>query len=234
MRFCKSAVIIALSLASPAVLAADLGLRGSAPPMEPRLPYVAFYDWTGFYLGANIGYGWTSGSGNMTLAGVPGTYSGSGNGVLGGLQAGYNWQSGALVFGVETDIQVSGARGDVNGVAGAAVVTGSAKTPYFGTIRGRLGYAADSWLLYVTAGGLYGKSTLDGVVSTTGPFSASSTYWTYVVGGGAEFALWNRWTAKLEYLYAGTPSSAPVSPATTSLSGSGHTHIVRTGVNYRF
>jgi outer membrane immunogenic protein len=202
--------------------------------MEPRLPHVPFYDWSGFYLGANIGYGWTRGSGDMALAGVPGTFSGSGNGLLGGLQAGYNWQSGAFVFGLETDIQASGGRGDVNGLAGAAVAAGSAKTPYFGTIRGRLGYAADRWLLYVTGGGLYGKSTLDGTVSISGPFSSSATYWTYVVGGGAEFALWSRWTAKLEYLYAGTPSKAPAPPGTTSLSGSGSTHILRTGVNYRF
>jgi len=242
VRFRKSTFILGFSLsaslgsllAAPAAFAADLGLRGSGPAFEQRLPYVAFYDWTGFYLGANVGYGWTRGSGNMALAGIPGTFSGSGDGLLGGLQAGYNWQSGAFVLGLETDIQASGGRGDINAVAGPLAATGSAKMPYFGTIRGRLGYAADNWLLYVTGGGLYGKSTLDGTVSTFGPFSSSATYWSYVVGGGVEMALWSRWSAKLEYLYAGTPSNVPAPPAASSVSGSGSTHILRTGVNYRF
>jgi len=198
------------------------------------VPYVPIYDWTGFYLGANIGYGWTSGSGTVTFAGVPGPYSGSGDGVLGGIQAGYNWQVNSFVLGLEADIQASGGRGDVNGTAGAAVINGTGKVPYFGTIRGRIGYAFDRWMLYATGGALYGKGTLDGTVSTTGPFSASATYWTYVVGGGAEFALWDRWTAKLEYLYAGSPSDVPVPPGTNSVSGNGHSHVVRAGVNYRF
>ena len=51
---------------------------------------------------------------------------------------------------------------------------------------------------------------------------------------GVEMALWSRWSAKLEYLYAGTPSNVPAPPAASSVSGSGSTHILRTGVNYRF
>lgn len=237
MRHYGSALLLASILVSPAAFAADLARPIPAPmPVKgiPYAPYAPFYDWTGFYLGANIGYGWTSASGTITFAGVPGPYSGSGNGLLGGVQAGYNWQTGSLVFGLEADIQASGGRADVNGTAGAAVITGTGKMPYFGTIRGRLGYAFDRWMVYATGGALYGKSTLDGTVSTTGAFSTSATYWTYVIGAGTEFALWDRWTAKLEYLYAGTPSDVPVPPGTGNISGSGRSHALRAGLNYRF
>lgn len=234
MRMTSYALVAAAVLASPCAFAADL-----ARPMPvkgvPYAPYVpAAYDWSGFYGGLNVGYGWSSGSGTITMGPVSGPYSASGNGILGGVQLGYNWQSGAFVFGVETDFQASGGKGDVNGNAGPIGITGSAKTPWFGTIRGRIGYAFDRWMVYATGGGVYGKATLDGTVSTTGAFSSSSTYWTYVVGGGAEFALWGNWTAKLEYLYAGPPNSTPVPPGTTALSGNGRTHVVRTGLNYRF
>jgi outer membrane immunogenic protein len=211
--------------------AADLPAR---MPVK-AVPYVpAAYNWTGFYVGANLGYGWSSGSGTITIGGASGPYSGSGNGLLGGVQLGYNWQAGAAVFGIETDFQASGGRGDVNATAGATAVTATAKNPWFGTIRGRLGWAFDRWMVYATAGGLYGKATLDGTVNTTGPFSASTTYWTWVVGGGVEAALWDRWTGKIEYLYAGSPTDVPVPPGTTALSGSGHAHVLRAGLNYRF
>lgn len=235
MRMTTYALVAAAVFASPSAFAADL-----ARPMPvkgvPYAPYVpAAYDWSGFYGGLNVGYGWSSGSGTITMgAAGSGPYSASGNGILGGVQLGYNWQTGSLVFGVEADFQATGGKGDVNGSAGATTFTGSAKTPWFGTARGRIGYAFDRWMVYATGGAVYGKGTLDGTVSTTGPFSASSTYWTYTVGGGAEFALWGNWTAKLEYLYAGSPSSAPVPPGTTALSGSGRTHVLRTGLNYRF
>ena len=57
----------------------------------------------------------------------------------------------------------------------------------------------------MTGGGLYGKSTLDGTLSTTGPYSSSATYWTWTAGAGIETMLSDRWSAKLEYLYAGKP-----------------------------
>jgi len=234
MRMTTYALVAAAVFASPSAFAADLA-RPMPVKAVPYAPYVpAAYDWSGFYGGLNVGYGWSSGSGTLSMGPVAGPYSGSGNGILGGVQLGYNWQSGAFVFGVETDFQASGGKGDVTGTAGPIAITGSAKTPWFGTIRGRIGYAFDRWMLYATGGGVYGKATLDGTVSTTGAFSSSTTYWTYVVGGGAEFALWGNWTGKLEYLYAGSPDSTPVPPGTTALSGSGRTHVVRTGLNYRF
>jgi outer membrane immunogenic protein len=195
------------------------------------------YNWTGFYVGANLGYGWGDGDGTIGIAGVgTGPISGDGNGILGGLQAGYNWQNGSFVFGVEADIQASGASGDVTGSPGAATLTAEADNPWFGTIRARVGIANDRWLWYVTGGGLYGKSELEGTVSPPGggDFSSSETYWTWTVGAGIEAALWDRWTAKFEYLYVDKPGDVPVPPGTTSLSGDISSHIIRAGLNYHF
>lgn len=208
--------------------AADLG---GPPPQFYAPPALT---WNGFYVGGNIGGAWSNGNGTITMGGASGSISGSGDGVLGGLQAGYNWQSGGFVAGLETDFQGSSGKGSGDAAVGATTVTGTAKTPWFGTVRGRVGYATGRWLFYVTGGGLYGESTLDGTVSTTGPFSSSATYWTWTAGGGVEAFLWDRWSAKLEYLYAGSPTNAPVPPGTTNLTGSASTNIVRVGLNYHF
>ncbi len=212
-----------------ALHAADIPARvyHKAPAFVPQ------FSWTGFYVGANLGWGWSDGDGTITAGAASGPYSGSGDGILGGVQAGYNWQVGSIVFGIEADIQASGGEGSVSGVAGATTFTGTAKTPWFGTLRGRLGYAFDRTMLYATGGLVYGHAKLDGVSSTTGAFSASENYWSWTIGGGIEHALWSNWSVKAEYLYVGTPSDTPVPPG-TAVDGSLHGHILRAGLNYRF
>jgi outer membrane immunogenic protein len=223
-----SAFILAPSLAS----AADLGTR--MPTKAPLMP-VAF-SWTGFYVGGNIGWGWSSGDGTFDGLGPVGVpVSGDGNGFLGGGQVGYNWQTGPVVFGIETDFQGSSGSGDLNGAAGGVSITGGTlKTPWFGTIRGRLGYAWDRWMVYVTGGGAYGHLDYSGTLSTTGAFSSSTDYWTWTAGGGIEASLWDHWSAKLEYLYVATPDRFPVPPGTTNVDGTTNTNIVRVGLNYHF
>jgi outer membrane immunogenic protein len=231
--------VAAFALASmQAATAADLPRRAVMAPAAAPVPYVVpAYSWTGFYAGGNLGWGWGDGDGTIGITGVgTGPTSGSGDGFLGGVQAGYNWQNGAFVFGVETDIQASAAQGDVTGSPGAATLTAESKHPWFGTIRGRIGYANDRWLWYVTGGALYGEAKLSGTVSApgAGAFSSSQSLWSWTLGGGVETALWDRWSAKLEYLYVGTPSDVPTPPGTTSISGDTSSHIVRAGLNYHF
>jgi outer membrane immunogenic protein len=219
-------------LAGPAAFAADLPAPGPVYKAAPI--YAPAFSWTGFYVGANAGWGWTSGDGTITLGGAPGSFSSSADGFLGGAQLGYNWQAGNLVYGLEADFQGGTGKGDINTTAGAATIASTAKVPWFSTFRGRLGYAFDRSMIYATGGAVYGKSTLEGTVSTTGAFSSSATFWTWTVGVGYERMFWDRWSAKVEYLYAGKPSDAAVPPGTTDLSGSAHTNIVRVGVNYHF
>lgn len=228
MKFNFGLGIAAVTLMlSSAAAAADMPRKG-LPPVQ------TFYNWTGFYVGANAGYGWVNGSGTITMGGASGPVSGSGHGIFGGLQAGYNYQIGSIVLGVEADGQYSGQKGTFNGSAGANSFTSTATVPWFATARARVGYAFDRTMVYVTGGGLYGDSKLDGTSTLSGPFTASKTYFTYTVGGGIETALWGRWTAKLEYLYVGTPNHIPVPPGTTNITGSVTTHLLRAGLNYRF
>ena len=223
--------ISALAFATTSAFAADLPAR--MPAKAPAYIPLA-YTWTGFYLGGNFGWGWSSGDATTVLGGVTGTTSGTGNGALGGLQAGYNWQTGALVFGVETDIQLSGGSGNFTGSNGAITTTGTAKNPWFGTIRGRLGYAfAPRWLAYVTGGGAYGENKIDGTIGGAG-FSSSANFWTWTVGGGIETAVWDRWTAKIEYLHFGKPDNVPLPPGVTLVPGNAHGDLIRGGLNYHF
>jgi outer membrane immunogenic protein len=227
------------SLAVALIASTALGFAAAAsaadlPQKAPQQYYAPAFTWSGFYVGADAGWGWTSGSGTITMGPASGPFSASGNGFLGGIEGGYNWQFGSYLVGLEADIDGSSGSGNLTGNAGANSITGTAKTPYFGTFRGRFGYAADRWLYYLTGGMVYGDGKLDGTSSVTGAFSSSATYWTWTLGAGVEAFIWDRWSAKIEYLYAGKPSSVPVAPGTTDVSGSSNTSIVRVGLNYHF
>jgi outer membrane immunogenic protein len=221
--------------ATSSVLAADL--PGPAPYYKsppPAAVYAPVFSWTGFYIGGNAGWGWSKGDGNIAFGGPSGSFSGDGNGFLGGVQIGYNWQAGNWVYGLEADFQGSAGKGDVSGGAGAVTFSGDSKTPWFATARGRIGYAFGRSMVYGTGGAVYGKSTLDGTIAPGGSFSDSTTYWTWTAGLGYETMLWDRWSAKLEYLYMGTPSDVPVPPGTSHVDGSANTSVLRVGLNYHF
>lgn len=118
------AIAGAASLLATSALAADL-----APHMYTKAPapIVAVYDWTGFYIGGNVGYSWGRSSTNEAFTdALTGTILSAAtakfnlNGVIGGGQAGYNWQRDRWVFGLEADIQGSGEKGSTNAVCPGA------------------------------------------------------------------------------------------------------------------
>jgi outer membrane immunogenic protein len=223
-----------------ALIVSEIGAAAAAdvaplpPPLPPPIPVVRIFSWTGFYIGGNAGWGRTNGSGTFTsaLGADPFTVSSS-NGFLGGAQAGYNWQVGSFVLGAETDFQGTTASGSLGATTGPTI-SATAKTPWFGTVRGRVGYAIERVLVYATGGALYGDSAWNGTVSTAGSFSSSTTFWTWTAGAGVEMAFGDCWSAKVEYLYAGTPSTTPTIPTITAVSGNPNTNIVRAGINYHF
>ncbi len=227
-----------------AMLVGSIGVASAAdmgpPPFEPPPPVVyapmpQIFSWTGFYVGGNAGWGWTNTSGTFSTAAGTGSFSGTGNAFLGGVQAGYNWQTGPFVIGAEVDFQGTTASGSVNASAGPAI-TSTEKLPWFGTLRGRVGYAADRILFYATAGGLYGDCSLSGTVPGVGSFSNSTTFWTWTAGAGVEWAFYGCWSAKFEYLYVGSPSKFPAVPTVTTvaLDNSSNTNLFRAGINYHF
>jgi outer membrane immunogenic protein len=248
--------------------AADLGPMVTKAPPAP-----VYYNWTGFYLGVNLGGSWGRQTADVFEDGVN-VFSASTNpdGVIGGGQIGYNWQFApwfgwgtGTVLGIEADIQGSGQRDDhdfsvlapgalLPALAGDTL-TGDVtdKLEWFGTVRGRIGIAFDRFLPYFTGGWAFGDRKFDGTVSAldaAGATIASSTFSTssnmtdgWTVGGGFEWAFWDHWTAKFEYLYIdfGNANNLNnftfVTPAGTtgSVSTSHFTdNVLRAGVNYRF
>ncbi len=235
--------------------------------------------WTGFYVGGNIGYGWGSSDSETDVSGLGlGRFAFahsdplSLNGVLGGAQIGYNWQTASpWVYGLEADWQGSGERANqsysdaYSGSGGllGVVATGTGNTNYdasiawFGTARGRIGYAWDRVLIYGTGGLAYGQVRLDGTLmdsgttlilcgpsctptpySGTAPFSASRVNAGWTLGAGVEGALVGNWTWKAEYLYVDLGSlnlsAAGPAPTTINVHANFTDNIVRFGFNYKF
>jgi outer membrane immunogenic protein len=199
--------------------AADLPVYSKAPPVA------VVFDWTGGYIGTNVGYSWGRGVTDGTVTGTqtivatraativnPVSLPLSGradvNGFIGGGQFGWNWQRGTFLYGLEGDIQLSNERGsgDVCTVAGcpagSSVFTRDYKLDWFGTARGRLGYLpAERLLLYVTGGLAYGNFSGSSwtLPLDVGTWSQLRAGWT--VGAGVEAMLGNNWSVKFEYLY---------------------------------
>jgi outer membrane immunogenic protein len=259
LKLVLMAGVASVALAS-AALAADLPTR-KAPP-APYVPVVAPFSWTGFYVGANVGGIWGSGSssvnavynGNPVASGYFPTSVGSGSsGWLGGGQAGYNYQIGQTVLGIETDFQGSSNShsstftGATYGapINGALTYTTERNLDWIGTTRARLGFSPmpdNHLLLYATGGLAYGGGNAS--ISATAPNGASwyasnsSTEVGWTIGGGAEYALTQNWTVKAEYLYYSLQSANFSTPVTDNLvfnakvSPAGS--IARVGVNYKF
>jgi outer membrane immunogenic protein len=173
--------------------AADM-LRGSA--MSVPLP--AFYNWTGFYIGGQGGYG--GGTFDVTPRGadIDGWFAGG--------QVGFNWQSGRSpwVFGVEVDSAFADIGRDVNDVTSYAFASAFSTINYFGTARIRVGYAIDRAMVYGTGGVAWAHNELSLFANQNyvGTIAASAnTHVGFVLGVGLEWALSRSWTMKVEYLY---------------------------------
>jgi len=189
-------------------------------------PVVAYYNWTGFYVGVNAGYGW--GSSDWSL--VP-TASNKPKGFLAGGTLGYNYQIGSIVWGLEGDLDWSNVK---DTVVCAPLVNCGTSNPWLATFRGRIGYAFDRWLPYFTGGGAYGsvKATID-VPSFGLTASSSNNQLGWTVGAGLEYAFLGNWSAKLEYLYVDLGSfNAAIAPVVNNVSFK--ENIVRAGLNYKF
>lgn len=213
-------------LLASAALVAFAG-AASAADMPARMPvkavpFVQAYNWTGFYAGVNLGYGWGRASDDLGLAS-------SMNGVIGGAQIGYNWQlSNNFVFGLETDFQGSGQRQTTT----VGAFSASDRVRYFGTVRARAGYAWDRTLLYITGGYAYTNVGVD-LSGPLGTATSNTTKSGGTVGAGIEYAFAGPWSAKLEYLYVDTGTQSVTLFGVTD-NVRIKNHIARVGVNYRF
>ena len=204
LGFASLGIAATLSPAS----ASDLPQRAPAEMLPVKAPGVLPFNWGGLYAGLNLGGGF-----------------GDVSGVIFGGQIGYNWQINQLVFGAETDIQYSGQ--DDSGPIGAVVAT--QELNWFGTLRGRLGYAIwDRWLPYATVGLAYGGRTVNRV-----GLSADDTSVGWAIGVGVDYAINQAWSARLEYLHVSLDSFSPTIGGVVVNAGRLDNDIIRGAVNYR-
>ena len=215
--------ISGLALTATASFAADLPRQ--MPAKAPAYMPVA-YNWTGFYLGINGGYGWGRSSWDGFSSGTFNT-----NGGLIGGTIGYNWQGmgSPFVFGLEGDVDWANIRGSF---ANAACAGGcETKSSWLATVRGRLGYSLDRVMPYITGGLAVG----DIQANRVGFSGMSDTRAGWTIGGGIEGVIVDRWTAKLEYLYTDLGSSSCAAASCgIATNVSARNNILRAGLNYRF
>lgn len=225
-----------LLLLSPlSATAADLAVRAM-----PSTPVAAVYNWTGFYIGVNGGYAW----GQQDPLGLISTrFDRTGFDLTGGMfgaTAGAQIQQGAIVLGVESDIDWANIRGSGIVVPAIAAVplpitlNLTTKTDAIITARLRAGIAVNTLLLYATAGAAFLRETANGTsiagvpCGTAGVLvGCTDSHWRpgLALGLGTEYAFTPNWTVKGEYLY--------VTAAGTGVTKD-HLNLLRLGVNYKF
>ena len=197
-----------------ALTAAGLGAASAdAADYPPRAAYTVnqplnAFSWAGPYLGGNLGYEWGTVSNNPTKP----------SGFESGVQGGFNWQSGCWVFGIEGDLQVTG--------ADDTFAPWKFSNPWFGTVRGRGGYSFNNVLFYGTAGLAFGELRAE-----TFGLSESQTTAGWTVGFGSEVGFDSHWSAKIEYLFIDLSENQF---NITGMQNGFHANVVRAGINYHF
>lgn len=204
---------------SSAASAADMPVKGRIYAPVSYAPV-----WTGFYAGVNAGYGWATFDDGVSTSKM--------NGFIGGGQLGYNWQISSFVLGVEGDMQYSAQKRTETAVIGGVTFTGEAKVPWFGTARGRVGYAFDNFLIYATGGAAW--TNLKASISALGlTASTDTTKMGWTAGAGVEWMIMPRWSVKAEYLYIDSGTTS-LTVAGVTASGKLKDNIARLGLNYHF
>jgi outer membrane immunogenic protein len=248
----------ALALAAMTIPTSAADIPRPAPPPVVAPPVV--YNWTGFYIGGNVGGKWADHDGDIFLDNVVGFtplglvgFGNGGNGsegaFVGGGQIGFNWQTGSWVFGVEGDFQGTSLERTFvccGPLAPAFFVPGdtiSVQNDWQASIRGRIGYAWDRFMVYGTGGVAF--TNIEATVNLPGLLfaSASDTLTGWTAGGGIEFGLWDNWSLGVEYRFSSFDASdfalgnvvTPLIPGAPLRSTFDlETHEVTARLNYRF
>jgi outer membrane immunogenic protein len=253
----------ALALAGMTIPTSAADIPRPAPP--PVVAPPAVYNWSGFYIGGHLGGKWADHDGDIFLdqflGFTPLGLAAFGNGgndetaFIGGGQIGFNWQAGGWVFGVEGDFSATSAERTfvccgplVPPFPLSPFVQGdifSVKNDWQASVRGRLGYAWDRFLVYGTAGVAF--ANLEATVALVGVpgifVSASDTLTGWTAGGGIEFGLWDNWSLGVEYRFSSFDASDfnhgnlildPIINSPLRSSFDLETHEVTARLNYRF
>jgi outer membrane immunogenic protein len=218
---------------------------------------VPVFTWTGFYLGAQLGYGWADNENNdflpeafvFTPAGtlVPftgGFNRGDSDGFLAGVHAGYNFQFGQFVLGVEGDVEgVFADDDDDDPFRGVLLVDrngqpiiyrfGDNGLDWAGSIRARAGVAFDRLLIYATGGWAFGGVS-GGFGNDLFNDSGDDTIDGWTIGGGVEWAITNNLTTRLEYRFTSFDRDHDVFNNINIGDDSVDFHTIRAGLSFKF
>jgi outer membrane immunogenic protein len=240
------------ALCGTEALAADMPLK--APP-----PLVPATNWSGFYLGIVAGGEFAQTSTDFIFANIPGLpgtptrVSPNGSGGLIGAEAGYNYQVANFLAGIEGDVDYARITGHGTSVSpnGFFMAPTQQKINLLGTVRGRVGLlATPALLLYATGGAAFGDVSMTtafvptGILggnctnSSCGAGAVSATKVGATVGGGLEYAISNRLTVKVEYLYVDLGHTSTVFPislavSTMAANSSYREQVARAGLNFK-
>jgi outer membrane immunogenic protein len=270
---------IAIALMFAGISAVGASAADLPAKIYSKAPAVAApaYDWSGFYVGANMGADWQDASftsnvvgcevlgcgtgtghiGSDAAVGPAGTGSKNALGFTGGGQIGVNWQVNSLVIGAEADINALSGKPKIGpgpfqlAEGGTFTLANAASANWLATVRGRVGFAADRILVYVTGGAAFAnmnfsQSYSDDLGGSSTPltnFSISSTKTGYAAGAGLEYAVTNNWSVRGEYLYAAGFSALGGSYLPIATTGNSDLHsgsaklnisLARFGLNYKF
>lgn len=230
------AVTAAIIILSPAAYAADAII---AYDQVPATQSASVFNWTGAYIGGQVGYGF--GSADYTY--LPDQtwasfydYSNDPDGYFGGLYVGYNHQfSNSTVLGVDADIAWANLK-DTDFAPGDPDFFATTKINRTGAARLRLGYAFDRFMPYIAGGVAFAKLNFDDYQLSTNVQDGSArknlTGWT--IGAGAEYALTDQWIMRGEYRYTDFGKTTFSATQADSYSGKLKIHDIRLGIAYKF
>jgi outer membrane immunogenic protein len=212
-------------------IASAADMRAPVYKASPMSPMMLGYNWSGIYVGGHGGYSWATSTG-------PGAGGVKQQGGYGGGQIGFNYQApqSPFVFGLEADVSFGDIKDTiVVNFPGGFQYIATSKSDVFGTVRGRAGYAFDRTLLYVTGGWVWSRTEVDARDTFSG-WTGSDTQrhngWT--IGGGAEWAIFDPWSVKVEYGYSKFEEKTYFAAETNPATAGAYSHSVRAGINYRF
>ncbi len=221
MKSVLLASVAIVGLFGASALASDLPTKA---PLSKTSIAAPPYDWSGLYIGANFGAGWTNSSLNIPRNNLYGGITE----FIGGVQAGYNFQADHLLFGVEGDFDWA----SFNHPALPFPTLGSVNHRWIGTAAGRIGLVDDRWLVFAKLGGGWVQSDATVNIPGSPSWNGSNTSSGWLAGGGIEYGFKSHWTVKLEYDYLALSNwTSPTSPAV----GLNHdVQMIKAGINYKF
>jgi len=212
MRIALLLAAAAFTVGAMPASAADVGVAGPLPTPE-AVAAEPQNDWSGFYLGALLGYSF--GDAESDEADEL-----EADGIEGGGYIGANWQYDSFVVGIEADVLGSGLEGEADGLEVSQGINGS--------LRGRVGIALDQFLLYGTAGGAATELQLEDALD-----GDEQALWGWTAGAGAEAMVTENVTARVEYRYTDYADET-FTLGDDEVENDLSTHTVRAGVGFKF